>query len=172
VSNVHYAYEWGLDAVLLERAIDDMGDIATGMAFMRGAGTQYNKPWGMDLSTWRTSANSSTTYDQATGRQTGGFSAGYLKRHLYIAYMSGANLIHMEPTVLRYPDNSLNPTGTVQQNFANFAAAHPTRGQAVAPIALMLDYYHGFVPNTGSTVNSVWYLRLGYSGVTGCWEFL
>jgi hypothetical protein len=168
VSNVHYAYEWGLDMVMLERAIDELGDIATGVAFLRGAAAQYNKPWGIDISTWRTSANSNTSYDQSTGKQTGGFSAGYHKRHAYIAYMAGANTILYEATALRYDDNKLNPLGAMMQSFAAFAAAHPTRGIAVVPIALMLDFNHGFVPRHWlNRPDGVWYFKLPYT--TGDW---
>lgn len=164
VSNVHYAYEWGLDMVMLERAIDEVGDIATGVAFLRGAAAQYNKPWGIEMSTWRTSANSNTSYDQSTGKQTGGFSAGYHKRHAYIAYMSGANKILYEATVVRYGDDTLNPLGVMMQAFGAFAVAHPTRGTAVVPIAVMLDFNHGFVPRHWlNTPDRVWYLKLPYS---------
>src|SRR5678809_1078162 len=44
------AYEWGADVGLLERGVDELGDVATGIAFMRGAGRQYDRPWGIDLS--------------------------------------------------------------------------------------------------------------------------
>ena len=87
--NVFDAYEWGADVGLLERGVDELGDVATGIAFMRGAGRQYDRPWGIDLSTWRTAADSATRFD-AGGTQTGGWSPSYLRRHMYAAYMAGA----------------------------------------------------------------------------------
>ena len=167
VSNVHYAYEWGLDMSLLERAIDEVGDVATGVAFIRGAAAQYNKPWGIDMSFWRTGANSATTYN-TSNVLTGGFSADYIKRHTYISYMSGANMIHYEPVIYKHPNGTPNPIGIMAQQFADFTTRHPTRGQAVVPFALMLDFYHGFVPKHWlNRPDNVWYLRLGYS--TGDW---
>ncbi len=166
VSNVHYSFEWGLDMVLMERAIDELGDLETGVAFLRGAATQYNKPWGIDIAAFRTSANSPITYNQATGKVSGGFSAEYIKRHTYIAYMAGANVIEYEASQYRYGDGTLNPYGLMTQAFYNFILAHPaaTRGDPVVPIALMLDYYHGFVPKHWlNRPNNVWYTRLGYT---------
>lgn len=167
VSNVHYAYEWGLDMALLERAIDNVGDIATGISFIRGAGAQYNKPWGIDMAFWRSSANSASEYN-TNGQLIGGFSESYIKRHTYISYMSGANMIHFEPVLYKHSSGALNPMGLMAQQFANFAVTHPTRGQAVVPFALMLDFHHGFVPKHWlHRPDNVWYTRLGYS--TGDW---
>ena len=104
--NAFAAYAFGADVGLLERGIDELGDVATGIAFMRGAGRQYNRPWGIDLSTWRTAADSATTF-AAAGRQTGGWSPGYLRRHMYAAYMAGAHILQIEPTLYYVPDGSI-----------------------------------------------------------------
>ena len=88
----------GADVGLLERGVDELGDVATGIAFMRGAGRQYDRPWGIDLSTWRTAADSATRFD-AAGMLTGGWSPSYLRRHMYAAYMAGAHILQIEPTL-------------------------------------------------------------------------
>ena len=163
VSNVHYGYEWGLDMQMMERAIDEVGDIVTGVAYMRGAAAQYNKPWGIDQSTWRTGANSVTSYNQSTGQQTGGFSVGYHKRHTYYAYMAGANKILYESHAFRYGNGALDPFGLMSKAFGAFAVAHPNRGTAVVPIAFMLDHDHGHVPPHWLIGGAVWYGFIGYS---------
>ena len=58
--NTFYAFQMGVDMGLLERAIDDLGDTSTGLAFMRGAGRLYDRPWGIDISLWRSAAGSAT----------------------------------------------------------------------------------------------------------------
>jgi hypothetical protein len=165
--NAFDAYELGVDVGLLERGIDELGDAATGIAFMRGAGRQYDRPWGIDLSTWRTAADSATSFD-AGGKQTGGWSPSYLRRHMYAAYMAGAHILQIEPTLYYGPRGSaaLNPFGSAVKQFADFALRrHPDVGAPVVPIALMLDAHSGFDPKHGryNQQNAVWYQDIAYS---------
>lgn len=162
-SNVHYSYEWGVDMVLLERAIDEVGDIGTGMAFIRGAATQYNKPFGFDMSFWRTGANSATEYN-SSARLIGGFSEDYTKRHAYLMYMGGANVVALEPVQVFLPSTETkSPIGTVSEAFGEFTTRHADRGVVNNPIALMLPWDHGFVPKHWlNNSDGVWYLHLSY----------
>jgi hypothetical protein len=165
--NAFDAYELGVDVGLLERGIDELGDVATGIAFMRGAGRQYDRPWGIDLSTWRTAADSATSFD-AGGKQTGGWSPSYLRRHMYAAYMAGAHILQIEPTLYYRPGGSaaLNPFGSAVKEFADFALRrHPDVGAPVVPMALMLDAHNGFDPKHGryNQQNAVWYQDIAYS---------
>ena len=165
--NAFDAYEMGVDVGLLERGIDELGDIATGIAFMRGAGRQYDRPWGIDLSTWRTAADSATRFD-AGGRQTGGWSPSYLRRHMYAAYMAGAHILQIEPTLYYGPGGSaaLNPFGSAVKEFADFTLRrHPDVGAPVVPMALMLDAHNGFDPKHGryNQQSAVWYQDIPYS---------
>ena len=164
--NVFDAYEFGVDVGLLERGVDELGDVATGIAFMRGAGRQYDRPWGIDLSTWRTAADSATRFD-AGGRQTGGWSPSYLRRHMYAAYMAGAHILQIEPTLYYGPDGStLNPFGLAVKRFADFALRrHPDVGKPAVPMALMLDAHGGFDTRHGphNQQPAVWYQDIAYS---------
>ncbi|HZP35441.1 MAG TPA: hypothetical protein VFE48_03000 [Methylomirabilota bacterium] len=163
--NVFDAYEWGVDVGLLERGVDELGDIATGLAFMRGAGRQYDRPWGIDLSTWRTAADSATRFD-ADGRLTGGWSPSYLLRHMYAAYMAGAHILQIEPTLYYTLDGAaLNPFGRAVQRFASFALRrHRDVGAPVVPVALMLDAHSGFDTKHGpyNQADAVWYQDIPY----------
>lgn len=164
--NAFDAYEFGVDIGLLERGIDELGDVATGIAFMRGAGRLYNRPWGIDLSTWRTAADSATSFD-AGGRQTGGWSPSYLRRHMYAAYMAGAHILQIEATLYYVPGGStLNPFGLTVKRFADFALRrHPNVGTPAVPMALMLDVHSGFDTKHGpyNQQNAVWYQDIAYS---------
>lgn len=164
--NAFAAYELGVDVGLLERGVDELGDIATGIAFMRGAGRQYDRPWGIDLSTWRTAADSATRFD-AAGTQTGGWSPSYLLRHMYAAYMAGAHILQIEPTLYYLPGGSTpNPFGLAVKRFADFALRrHPDVGSPVVPMALMLDAHSGFDTKHGpyNQQNAVWYQDIAYS---------
>ena len=164
--NAFDAYEFGVDVGLLERGVDELGDVATGIAFMRGAGRLHDRPWGIDLSTWRTAADSATTFD-AGGRQTGGWSPSYLRRHMYAAYMAGAHILQIEPTVYYLPGRAtLNPFGQAVERFADFALRrHPDVGRPAVPMALMLDVHSGFDTKHGpyNQQNAVWYQDIAYS---------
>lgn len=164
VSNVHYSYEWGVDLVLLERAIDELGDIGTGLPFIRGAASQYNKPFGIDMSFWRTGANSATEYN-ASGRLIGGFSEEYIKRHMYLSYMGGTNMLHFEAVESFIPGTgTLNPVMAMMDTFNTFVSNHGNRGVVHTPIALLLPHDHGFVPKHWlNTADSVWYFRFPYA---------
>ena len=164
--NTFYAFQMGVDVGLLERAIDELGDTSTGVAFLRGAGRLYDRPWGIDISLWRTLADSATTFD-SSGRLIGGWSPSYLRRHLYVAYMGGAHIIQIEPAVYYVSGTSqLNPFGQMMQDFASFSLTrHPDVGAPVAPMALMLDFYSGFDTKHGpyNQSDAVWYQDIPYA---------
>jgi hypothetical protein len=159
----HYAYELGAQLNMLERCNDAIGDLTTGIAFARGAGRQYGRPWGIDISKWRDASASPMNFDE-NGRTTG-WSLSYIKRHLYISYMSGANVIFTEPTPFYNKQGQLNPIGELHRDFHRFTQQHPDRGRPQDSTAIMLDLYHGFEPKTGEygQGDTVWYGQIPYS---------
>jgi len=84
---------------------------------------------------------------------------------MFIAYMSGAHVVDMEP-VLYYTNGQLNPLGQTCHEFGDFALhRHRDIGQPVVPIAFMLDFYHGFDTKHGlwNQSDNVWYQAVSYS---------
>jgi hypothetical protein len=161
----HWVLDWGADLVMGERIIDELSGMAPGASFYRGAARQFGKAWGYDLSTWRYWTSSPTQYD-SNNRLTGGWSSSWFKRHLMMAYMGGANVIHMEPAEYFSPSGSPNPLGAAVSEFADFALRrHPNRPPEHAPFALVVDRYSGFDPKFGQYMqgNSVWYGRIPYA---------
>jgi hypothetical protein len=170
----HYAYEMGVYLNVLERDIEELGDPFIGIAYARGAARQYGRPWGIDISGWRNSSNTSTDYNYTPGslnydgqpfHLNGGWSQGFMKRHVYSAYMGGANMVLMEAMVY-FDSGQLNPTGMMLRDFGNFALVrHPNRPLPTVPIALMLDHDHGFEPKYGRWTqgDAVWYWGIPYS---------
>lgn len=163
--NTYYAYEMGADICLLERSIDELGDVSTGIAFVRGAARQYDRHWGIDISTYRTSNEMATRFDD---RETllGGWSPSYLKRHYFIAYMAGAHMIRNEATGYYKNGSQLDPFGRVTREFADFALTrHPDIGRAAVTTALMIGHTSGFDPKHWLYLqqDAVWYQDLPYS---------
>lgn len=164
-ANTFYAYEMGADICLLERSIDELGDISTGIAFIRGAARQYGRPWGIDISTYRTSNQMATKFDD---RETllGGWSPSYLRRHYYLAYMAGAHVLKNEATGYYRRDAQLDPLGRVNQEFADFALIrHADIGRASVPTALLVDHASGFDPKHWiyNQDDAVWYQDIPYT---------
>lgn len=165
VPNVYRAYEMGVELQLIQRGIDELGDLSTGVAFQRGAARQYGRNWGVDFSSWRTSINSSTKYSD-NGTLLGGWSHGYLRRNYYAAFAAGARTIHNQAASYSYPNGRLNPFGEVTQEFADYALRrHPEAGEPVVPTAILIDHYSGFDPKHGiyNQQNAVWYQDIPYS---------
>ena len=164
--SVYRAFELGVELQLLERGIDELGDLSTGIAFLRGAARQYGRAWGIDFSSWRSSISSATTYSDA-GVLQGGWSSSYLRRNYYAAFAAGARTIQNEAAIYRYPGGRLNPFGDVTQEFAGFALRrHPDVAQPIVSTAILIDHHAGFDPKHGvyNQSDSVWYQDIPYSG--------
>jgi hypothetical protein len=155
----------GVDLCLLERGIDELSDLSTGIAFLRGSAHQYHRAWGIDLSNWRTSNDSATQYNNGNVL-TGGWSASYLMRHYYAAFVSGANIIQNEAATYSDANGQLNPLAQATQSFADFALRrHPNVGRPEVSTAFLIDHDSGFEPKHGAynQANAVWYQDIPYS---------
>lgn len=163
--SVYRAFELGVELQLLERGIDELGDLSTGIAFLRGAARQYGRDWGIDFSSWRSSLGTATSYSDA-GILQGGWSSSYLRRNYYAAFAAGARTIQNEAAIYRYPSGRLNPFGEVTQEFAGFALRrHPEVAQPIVSTAILIDHHSGFDPKHGvyNQNNAVWFQDIPYS---------
>ncbi|MBZ5603501.1 MAG: hypothetical protein LAO79_14475 [Acidobacteriia bacterium] len=163
--NVSDAYEMGVDLCMLERGIDELGDLSTGVAFLRGAAQQYGRAWGIDLSSWRTANGMATQYDN-NNVLVGGWSASYLSRHYYAAFLAGANVVQNEAATYRNGDGQLNPFGQATQDFSDFALRrHSDLGKPAVTAAFLISADSGFDPKHGANnqASAVWYQDVPYS---------
>lgn len=171
VGNVHFAYEMGVNLVMVERNNDDISGLVGSLGIMRGAGSQYSSPWGIDMSqsrTWGPHGGNPTSYNTSGVLLTGWSNATY-KRSFYLTYFGGADLLFLEG--ISYELNgSVNingrlyiPLATEIRNFNDFALnRHPQRGVAHVPVAVMKDHITQWEPMYGqfSQGRSVWYRTL------------
>lgn len=163
-----YAYDMGADVVLLERNIDEVSGITPGLAMMRGAARQHgDKPWGIDLSTWRYWSYMPTTF--SNGQLTAGWSPTMFRRNMFIAYMGGANFIHNEASDYiggAAAGSSLNPLAQAIQAFHDFAVKrHSDRGTPYVPMAILHDHFSGLEPKYGewNQYPNTWYSNIPYT---------
>lgn len=147
-----YAFDLGVDTVLLERNIDEVSGMTPGLAMVRGAARQNKgSEWGVDISTYRYWNGGPTEFDD-NGRLLTGWSPSMFERSMYAAYMAGADVILNEAAIYGYGarDTGLNPLGTVVRDFADFSLRrHPDRGVPEVPMAILQNHFSGYEPQFG-----------------------
>jgi hypothetical protein len=163
-----YGYDMGVDLILNERTNDELAGITPGLMCVRGAANQHGgKDWGIDSSGWRFWSNAPTSYNK--GHLVKGWSIDTFKRNLYIAYMGGANIVHIEAFDLvtgAAPGQTYNPMGLLLQGHYDFTLIrHTSRGLPYVPMAFMQDHYSGFDGHWGyfNNNNAKWYYQNAYT---------
>lgn len=144
-----------IDLLTIERANDDVDDLQTGIAFFRGAGRQYNKKWGIDLSLWW-----GVIYGCIQN-----LPYNYHKRHLYVSWYSGAEHFRIEGSELYFNKETNKATKIVEclDEFGNFIKTHE-RGIPEIPLAVILPEDHGWItPPYWRTSSTAWnYAHIPY----------
>ncbi|MBN2569798.1 MAG: hypothetical protein JXB42_10260 [Deltaproteobacteria bacterium] len=135
-TSTHSFASHGLDWLILERANDDVDDLQTGIAFARGAASQYSCKWGLDLSLWWGVINGCIQ----------NLPASFHKRHLYIGYFSGAKAFRIEGGDLFWDrkNNRLAELAKTIQEFSEFSKRF-SPDQPDVPVAIMLPEDHGWM---------------------------
>jgi len=168
---LHHYFDWGFQFVWLERGCG-LSNLQLGVAFLRGAARQYGgRLWGLDFSTHHPQRNQCTWYDQE-GRRRGGWSESLMLRSWMVGFLSGANFVHEEGsnyTHWVFDEKGrfrLSLAGRYAKKFADFALRrHPERGRTYTPVAILLNYYHGFDARHGVSLRQpmVWGGKMPYT---------
>ena len=153
--DIHYLHQWGFRLVCLERNVG-LGNVQVGISFLRGSATQHDAYWGVYFACWLPNeALSCPAYDRDL-RPLGGNTESYTLRAWLATYLSGANVVAQDNSdtthFVRLEDGRfvLSPMGEAGKQFYEFSVVrHPNRGIPHAPIALMLEQYHGWHYNWG-----------------------
>ena len=159
----HYALEWGGRCATIELSENGNPSMLTQMAFARGAARQYDTFFAAYqatmMGTGYTNYEGTSQYDAnvetvwATGPQFGP-SLHLYRRLLFTSYLSGATAmmfeapqwVHVMPAPAHPGRYELTPHGAVFAELLEYADKYPDRGVPVQPVALLLDYLHGFSP--------------------------
>jgi hypothetical protein len=152
--DAHYQFELNFSKMfILERVF--LGGIQIGVAFVRGAAKQYGRYWGMYQEIWdgkNFGTRSYTRFDRNLKRVTG-FTPDLLLRArlaaffsgVHVNFMKGANQTHFAPG----DGKTLQETRVAgdHRRLADFCLRkHPIRGETHTPVALLLEYRHGWTP--------------------------
>jgi len=159
---VHEYFEYGANAVAMERNIC-LGNIQIGAAFLRGAARQYDGAWMFDLSAWAQmpSRKVHLWYD-SKGRRQDGYSESLWEREYMASYLSGCDNVLTEVSNVGYwrqgtKKRVLSPLGKKARVFSEFALRrHRDRGEAVTPVALLMDHYNGWQQPVFDHEHLVW----------------
>ena len=174
----HQPMAWGAPSTVLESFGGGCPNLPMQIAAARGAARQFgNKPWGCYFATYL--GNGYLNYLKQ-GRVFGpncGKSASLYRRQNYYVYLTGASYVDFEHPDLAFVTKKpvkgqepvLSPHGKAVLECANFARNDKDRGNVYTPVALLLDFAHGwdvhesrkiwygmFKPNQGDRNIDVW----------------
>jgi len=156
----HYDMEWG-SCLCCTELTPAVGMYPIQLALTRGAARQYQKPWEIYIAhyfgNWNTRNYStpgrglSRCYSKYGRGPDAGPSVSLEKRVNFLTYLSGANIMTAEGTPFLSDLDAdgkieLSPWGEGIQEWLNLVKRLPDRGVTYTPIAIMLDYRHGWQP--------------------------
>ena len=123
--------------------------------FLRGAGKQYGRLLHHGISIW--SRFGYKMYHQRQVMRTNGYGNGpnkgaslsLMKRLWYVGYLYGCSIAGTETsqfTARNLPNGKreLSPIGRMNIDGLDWITRHPNRGEQYTPVAVMLDFYHGW----------------------------
>lgn len=151
----HYFAREG-NAVLLG-AENAQGLLNTNMwyAYLRGAGKQYGLLWFGNASVWNRWGYKS--YEPREEGETNpeteewgpeeGTSLSLLRRIMYTHYMYNCDILGFEWSFFTDKQmKRLSPVGHIQSDAVRFVERHGSPGAMVAPVAMVMDFFNGWVP--------------------------
>jgi len=113
------------------------------MSILRGAASQYGLKWWTSPAEWNL-WGAKAYGGESWGSPEKGSSLALLRRAWILSYMYGASAI-MGQWAFFMPDGSLSPVGKVFMDSKQWISAHPDRGVMYRPVALIWDFYTGYV---------------------------
>jgi len=123
--------------------------------FLRGAGKQYGVHWFGDISvfdTWGYKRYSEKGYEEDNVHDnppgpTRGNSLSLMKRLLYTHYLYNSVILGFEGSLYTYPnEKEITPIGVIQREAARFLDSYPQPGVMHTPVAILLDFFSGWMP--------------------------
>ena len=115
-------------------------------SFLRGAGKQYGVPWFGNVSVfssdWLKNGINHKSYPNAP---TNGNSLSLMRRLLFTHYLYGCRILSFEGGQ-RTSQGTVSPIGLVQEALVQTVNQYGQAGVMHTPVALLLDYWSGWMP--------------------------
>lgn len=171
VDNIAYlplCYDWGARTVGYESTAMTSALLGMRWAFMRGAARQhrgltctYRSCNFGDASTLFADGQSFASHKNILDNYYSVYSGAgmtWYKMDIWYQYMAGASMFYHEQGTDEYwkpggtaaageKEVQLSPKGQLVDRFLRLTAAEPDRGQPFTPVALLVDYAHGWEPS-------------------------
>lgn len=146
-----YAAEWGSPLVGLELG-ENIGFTQSKMAFARGAGRQWGKPWSVQVSPWFHGSCTTSGPLRMEGQYARGLDAGhslsFYKRLWLHTWFAGAAMVTPENSIAIFFESAEAPWKLTShgraaaETFAFMRTHH--RGIPYTPVAIVLDHLAGY----------------------------
>ena len=169
---LHYFAKEGNSIMLGAETAQALPSSPMWFSFIRGAGKQYGLLFFGNASVWnrwgyKDYIVDAREPDTSNGYEMGRFagtSLGLLKRLIYNHYMYNCDILGFENAWLKSEEaskgeentpksyvlngkrNVLTPIGEIQRGCANFAKRYPDPGVMYTPLAIIADFFAGWVP--------------------------
>lgn len=153
----HSGFRVGSDLVVAE-LLEHLPTTELQLAYLRGGAQQFGGDWGMWVSPWlggTIPCEDKTLWPAPYSVPGGGHSASFLRRCLYLSYVSGSRVFATQNTdcILSLKDQS-NPSagyklaawGSELKSFYDYANKHSTKMRPIVPIAVLVDKDNGWAP--------------------------
>lgn len=171
----HHAFAWGASSVMAEIG-ENIPCTNLQIAFARGAGREFGKPWGIDISSWFAGTVTDYSYTpdllEADAAMFSGHSPMLHKRFCYASWLAGANTLWFENyRLLVMRESSLrqlagfetsgqpekwrwSPVGEIAERLFRLDR-EKDRGTPYTPVAVIVDFAHGWSPR-GCAPHRIW----------------
>lgn len=160
-------FNWGARTMGYESAVATSAVLGMRLAFLRGAARQNG---GMTATYRSANFGDSATMFSETGTYSGikniydnfysaysGAGVTWYKMDIWHQYMSGTSMFYHEQgfdefwlaggtTAAGIHPIALSPKGQLVDRFLRLTAAKPDRGTPITPVAILVDYAHGWEP--------------------------
>ena len=159
----HQPVAWGATSTVLESFGGGCPVLSMQVASARGASRQFgNKPWGCYFATYLGNGYLNYLKKGTVFGPDCGKSASLYRRQNYYVYLSGASYADFEHPDIAFVKEKitagrepvLSPHGKAVSEVAEFARNDKERGNVYTPIALLLDFAHGWDPHES---RKIWY---------------
>lgn len=139
----HYLADIPYTRMLGAQICESKPNIPLWHAILRGACEQYGLRWWTSPAEWNL-WGAKGYCGEGWGTPEKGTSLSLLQRAWILTYMYGASAI-MGQHAYFYPDKSLSPVGEIFLRTREWIEKHPERGVMHTPVALIWDFYSGYV---------------------------
>lgn len=157
ITHHHSGFRIGADLVIAE-LLEHLPTTELQLAYLRGGARQFGSEWGIWVSPWlggTIPCEDKKLWPAPYATIGGGHKASFLRRCLYLSYVSGSRVFAVQNTDCLFsykdPDDpgagyTLAAWGAELKQFYDYAKNHSEPMRPIVPIAVLVDKDNGWAP--------------------------